>query len=218
MAQQGSVISTISRPVAKPRMESVPNQPRRILVGDDEYMVATGLANMLKDLGFQVIGPATNGRSAIELCQTEQPDLALLDIRMPEVDGLEAAEHLFKALGVPVVIFSAYSTPEYVAGGTAAGVFGYLLKPVDQDQLRAGISVAWGRYSDYVNRNSEIFQLKQRLEDRKLIEQAKWIIVERKQLSEPDAMKTLQRQARNNRRPLVEVARSVIENADLFAN
>ena len=96
------------------------------------------------------------------------------------------------------------------------GVFGYMLKPVTLDQLRVNISVAWSRYLDAAEKNSEITVLKQRLEDRKLIEQAKWLIVERKTISEPEAMKLLQRQARNNRRTLVDVAKSLIENQNLY--
>ena len=91
-----------------------------------------------------------------------------------------------------------------------------LLKPVTQDQLRVNISVAWGKFLDYAASNQEITQLKQRLEDRKIIEQAKWLLVDRKAITEPDAMKQLQRQARNHRRTLVDVARSLIENHELL--
>lgn len=142
--------------------------------------------------------------------------MALLDIRMPRRDGLSAAEIIYKRMRIPVIIFSAYSDPEYVESGSRIGVYGYILKPVTQDQLRVGISVAWARYVDSLERGDEIRNLKERLENRKIVEQAKWIIVKRKNISEPEAMKTLQRQARNNRRTLADVARSVIENEDLF--
>ncbi len=196
----------------------VPEQPARILICDDEHLVAAGLANHLTELGFQVIGPARDGDSAIELCRTQKPDLALMDVRMPGRDGLSAADLLYHELKVPVIIVSAYSTPEYAAGGARAGVFGYLLKPVTLDQLRVGISVAWGRFVDSLAQDGEISSLKQRLEDRKVIEQAKWIIVNRKGMSEPDAMKALQRQARNNRRQLADVARSIIESERLLGD
>lgn len=194
----------------------VPAHPARILIADDEHLVASGLAVNLRDLGYEVIGPAADGEEAIELCQQQKPDLALLDIRMPRKDGLAAAEVIFRRLGVPVMILSAYSDPEYVTDGNRVGVFGYLLKPVTQDQMRVGISVAWGRFMDFASQDGEIHTLKERLEHRKIIEQAKWVIVKRKGLEEPEAMKLLQRQARNNRRTLVDVARSVIENEDLF--
>jgi AmiR/NasT family two-component response regulator len=169
-------------------------------------------------LGYQVIGPAADGEEAIELSRSTQPDMALLDIRMPKKDGLAAAEVLFRTMGIPVMIFSAYSDPEYVTSGNRVGVFGYLLKPVTQDQMRVGISVAWGRFLDHIHQNSEITTLKDRLEQRKIIEQAKWVIVKRRGIEEPEAMKLLQKQARNNRRTLIDVARSVIENEKLFGD
>jgi response regulator NasT len=199
-----------------PAARKYPPHPSRLLVADDEHLVASGVAVNLRELGYEVVGPAADGEEAIELCRTHHPDMALLDIRMPKKDGLAAAEIVFKRLGIPVMIFSAYSDPEYVTSGNRVGVFGYLLKPVTQDQMRVGISVAWGRFLDYMNQNSEISTLKERLEHRKIIEQAKWIIVKRRGVEEPEAMKLLQRQARNNRRTLVDVARSVLENENLF--
>lgn len=201
--------------VFAPPREYAPH-PSRLLVADDEHLVASGVAVNLRELGYEVIGPAADGDEAIELCRMHHPDMALLDIRMPKKDGLTAAETIFRRMGIPVMIFSAYSDPEYVTSGNRVGVFGYLLKPVTQDQMRVGISVAWGRFLDYMNQNSEISTLKERLEHRKIIEQAKWIIVKRKGVEEPEAMRLLQRQARNNRRTLVDVARSVLENENLF--
>ncbi len=200
----------------KARNSRLPEHPSKILIADDEHLVASGLASNLKELGYLVIGPAADGDEAIELSEAMQPDIALLDIRMPKKDGLEAAEVLFQKMAIPVIIFSAYSDQEYVDAGTRVGVFGYMLKPVTLDQLRVNISVAWSRYLDAAEKNSEITVLKQRLEDRKLIEQAKWLIVEQKTISEPEAMKLLQRQARNNRRTLVDVAKSLIENQNLY--
>ena len=193
-----------------------PPHPSRLLVADDEHLVATGVAVNLRELGYEVIGPASDGEEAIDLCRGHQPDMALLDIRMPKKDGLTAADVIFRSMGIPVMIFSAYSDPEYVTSGNRVGVFGYLLKPVTPDQMRVGISVAWGRFLDYMNQNSEIVTLKERLEHRKIIEQAKWIIVKRKGIDEPEAMRLLQKQARNNRRTLVDVARSIVDNESLF--
>lgn len=194
----------------------IPRHPSKLLVADDETLVASGVAVNLRELGYEVVGPASDGDEAIELCRVKQPDMALLDIRMPKKDGLVAADIIFRNMNIPVMIFSAYSDPEYVTSGTRVGVFGYLLKPVTPDQMRVGISVAWGRFLDYMHRNSEIVTLKERLEHRKIIEQAKWIIVKRKGIDEPEAMKLLQKQARSNRRTLVDVARSVLENENLF--
>lgn len=194
----------------------LPTHPHRVLVADDEHLVASGVAVNLRELGYEVVGPASDGDEAVSLCESSHPDMALLDIRMPKRDGLAAAEIVFKQMGIPVMIFSAYSDPDYVASGNRVGVFGYLLKPVTQDQMRVGISVAWGRFLDYAAQHSEIHMLRERLEQRKIIEQAKWILVKRRGIDEPDAMRLLQKQARNNRRTLIEVARAILDNDQLF--
>lgn len=194
----------------------MPPNPEHVLVADDEHLVARGLATNLADLGYTVVGPASDGEEAIELCRSVRPDLAILDIRMPRRDGLSAGEIIFAQLGVPVIIVSAYSDPEYLTGASRIGVFGYLLKPVSQDQLRTTIGVAWGRFVKHHSQDDEIINLRTRLEQRKTIEQAKWILVKRKNISEPEAMRLLQKQARNNRRHLAEVAQSLLEHEDFF--
>jgi len=191
--------------------------PKRLLVADDEHLVAMGMKNNLEELGYEVVGPAGDGQAAITLCETLKPDMALLDIQMPGLDGLAAAEKIYQEMQIPVVIFSAYSDQEYVDSSNDAGVFGYILKPVTRDQLRVGIEVAWGRYLDSADQIEEISGLKERLEQRKIIEQAKWILVKRKSVEEPEAMKMLQKQARNNRRSLIDVARAVVESDSLLS-
>ncbi|MEE2908672.1 MAG: response regulator [Planctomycetota bacterium] len=190
--------------------------PLRVLVADDEHLIATGMRSNLEDLGYEVVGPASDGRSAVEICRVESPDLAILDIRMPEVDGLEAAGTIFGEMGIPVVILSAYSDPEYVQAGNNIGIFGYLLKPVTKNQLHVGLEVAWARYRDWADQNAETEQLRIRLEQRKIIEQAKWVIVKRKDVEEPEAMRMLQRQARNKRKSLIDVAQAVVESESLL--
>ncbi len=189
---------------------------KRVLVADDEHLVAAGISNSLTALGYTVVGPARDGHEAIELCRSDPPDLALLDIRMPNCNGLEAAAILFQQLHVPVVILTAYSDPEYVSTASETGVFGFLLKPASQDQLRVCLDVAWGRFREYLNQDEQIDSLKQRLQDRKTIEQAKWLVVKHKQVSEPEAMKLLQKQARDTRQQLVEVAQSILQNMNLL--
>jgi AmiR/NasT family two-component response regulator len=194
-----------------------PERPSRILIADDEHLVASGLTSLLTQLGLQVVGVAADGQQAIDLARLHMPDLVVLDIRMPKVDGLAAAEVIFRQHEIPVVILSAFSDEQCIAGASHAGVFGYILKPVTLDQLRVNLAVAWGRFLDYSLKTTEIVGLKERLADRKVIEQAKWILVKRKGIAEPEAMRLLQRQARNNRRTLADVAKSIIENEELFA-
>ena len=196
--------------------EDALERPERILIADDEHLVASGMAANLEAMGYEVVGPVNDGDAAIECCRTEEPDMVLLDIRMPGTDGIEAAKQIFREFGTPVLIFSAYSDPEYVELGSQAGVFGYLLKPVTSDQLRVGIEIAWSRFQELANQTDEITTLKERLENRKVIEQAKWILVKRRSVEEPEAMKLLQREARNNRRPLIEVAQAIVDSDNLL--
>lgn len=198
------------------RTRPIPARPGRILVADDEHLIATDLVMTLGELGYSVVGPATDGEAAVELARATQPDLALLDIQMPRCDGLMAARRIFEELFVPVVILSAYSDEEYVDSARGAGVFGYLVKPTSANQLRAGIDVAWGRYLRARDDEHEIAELEQKLEDRRIIERAKWILVARKSVSEEEAMRMLQRQARQSRRRIVEVAQQLLDASELL--
>lgn len=197
---------------------SIPATPARILVADDEHLVSAGTVAAIKSLGYAVIGPASDGTKAIDLARKELPDLAIIDIRMPGTDGLAAAETIYNELGIPVVMLSAYSDPEYVEIGNRIGVFGYLLKPVNRDQLRVGLEIAWSRFVSHNKLGEEVSGLQSRLEQRKVIEQAKWIIVKRKSVDESEAMRMLQNQARNGRRPLIDIARAVVESASLLGD
>lgn len=194
----------------------LPENPERILVVDDELLVAQGIIATLKALGFEIVGPCKNGEEAIETCRAHRPDIVLMDIQMPVMDGMQAAQVIFPELDIPVVMLTAYSDNTYLRNCVAAGVFGFLLKPASAEQLSAGLTVAWERFLDHVAQRSQIIDLKQRLDDRRLIEQAKWIIVKRKNISEPDAMKLLQKQSRSSRKTIAAVARAVIDSDGLL--
>jgi response regulator NasT len=194
----------------------LPESPNVVLVADDELLVAQGIISSLKTLGYGVVGPCKNGEEAIKSCREEHPDIAILDIQMPIVDGIQAAQIIFSELDIPVIMLTAYSDDSYLRNCVAAGVFGFLLKPSSTEQLNAGITVAWERYLDHVEQRSQIVYLKQRLDDRRLIEKAKWIIVKRKEISEPEAMKMLQKQSRSSRKSIAAVARSVVDSDGLL--
>ncbi len=203
---------TKPRPAAQIR---TPRQmlPKRVLIADDEHLIASSLAAHLVDLGCDVVGPAANGQIAIEMARRELPDMALLDIRMPQLDGLSAAKTIWDELGIPVVIISAYSDPESVERCHDLGVFGYLLKPIDQDGLRVSLSVAWARAQSLRDSGERVIQLERNLANRRVVEQAKWKLVEAGGMSEPEAHRRLQTTARNRRAPLAEIAQAVIDDA-----
>jgi response regulator NasT len=202
--------------------DSVPTTfgPCRALVADDEHLIAIGIASNLRDLGHEVVGIASDGEAAFALAREQSPELALLDLRMPKLSGAEAAMILYEELGVPSIIVSAYSDQEHVARiqgyGSSSGVYGYLLKPVGVDELRVSLGVARQRAAVDQHRADRISQLENNLANRRTVEQAKWKLVERLKITEPVAHDRLQRVARDRRRPLIEIARRVIENDDML--
>ena len=187
-----------------------PSVPQRILVADDEHLMATGLATSLNALGHTVIGPVSDGEAAIECARRESPDLAILDIRMPGIGGLEAARTLWEEMKIPTIIISAFSDHSYIEQAQETGVFGYLLKPVSSENLRVTLSIAWARATNERDKTARISQLERSLASRRTVEQAKWKLIEKLDISEPDAHAMLQKAARNDRRPLADVAEEVL--------
>ena len=194
-----------------PAQEEPAKTPERILVADDEHLMATGLTTALRSLSFTVVGPVSNGQSAIEAAEQEQVDMALLDIRMPGLDGLSAAKLLWQDHAIPSVIISAYSDDSYLHQAQETGVFGYLLKPASTENLRVTITIAWGRAQAAGLQERRITQLQDSLANRRTVEQAKWKLVETLKIDEPEAHSRLQRLARNDRRRLVDVANDILE-------
>lgn len=192
--------------------------PVRILVAEDEHLAAAEIAAMLGECGYTVLGPASDGRRAIEVCRQTLPDLAIVDIKMPEMTGFEAARVMYSELGVPVVILSAFAAPSDISEAIEAGVFGYLIKPASEHQLRAAIEVAWKRFREQAALWDEASVLRRRLEERRVIEQAKWELVKARKITEPQALRLLQDRARSGRRPLIEVALSVIDAAGVTSD
>jgi two-component system, response regulator PdtaR len=197
-------------PETAARGDAPPLRPHRVLVAEDEHLVATNLTMMLGDLGYTVL-LATDGQEAVEMARTGKPDIVLMDIRMPRRDGLSAAKEMYEELGVPVVILSAYSESAEVNGAQQAGVFGYMVKPVQREQLRVGLDIAWHRFQLHQTEAHEARKLRKRLDERRIIEQAKWAMVSSKSMSEPDAMKALQKRARDSRTQLVDIATAVLK-------
>lgn len=210
-----------TEPRARPRTDrfDIPDGALRVLVADDEHLVATGLASSLRELGHEVIGVAPDGEAALRMAREHLPAVALLDIRMPRMDGIDAAAAIAAELGIPSVIVSAYSDQEHLdrirSRPDVSGVFGYLLKPVDKHDLRVAIGVAVQCAAVGAFRERRIAQLEQNLANRRVVEQAKWLMVEKHGLSEAQAHERLQRVARDQRRQLVEVAQSVIASGEL---
>lgn len=192
----------------------------RVMVADDEHLVATGIATMATELGHTVVGIAADGEAAIAMARQHSPDLALLDIRMPKVTGIDAARTLKQELGIPSVIISAYSDQEHIkkiqSFGELSGVYGYLLKPVSKEELSVTIGVAVHRVAQDRAHLHRIDQLESNLANRRTVEQAKWILVQKRGWTEPQSHEKMQKAARDKRKPLLEVAQGVIARGDLL--
>ncbi len=185
----------------------------RVLIADDDQAHAISMAATLAELGHIAVGPVSDGEAAVELARKALPDLALLDIRMPRLDGIQAATILYQELAIPVVMLTGHADPEFMQAAGDGGVFGYLIKPASAEQINAALIVAWKRYQDRLAQDGEIRELQQKLEDRRIIERAKWILVKGRGIPEPEAMRVLQQQARKNRTKLAEVAKATLESA-----
>lgn len=166
-------------------------------------------------LGHRVVGTAGAGRRAVEMSRTEEPDLVLLDIAMPGLDGISAACEILATRAVPIVMVTGHADPELVERAAAAGVFTYLLKPVSRRDLDAAIQMARARFAELQDLRKQVRDLTEALEVRKVVEQAKGILMKRLQVSEAEAFRRLQRRAAAQRKTLRQVAEAVRE-ADRF--
>src|SRR5436305_9687534 len=186
------------------RKETGPMSNRlcKILIADDERPVAASLQNLLETLGYDVVAVVDDGQRAIEVCRRTLPDVVLMDIEMPGLDGLSAARQIARDPGTPVIILTAHGHPNLIDQAVQDGVVHYLLKPVTSPSLHAAIQVAVARARELRALREEVNTLELTLRERKLIERAKGILMTRRGLSEPEAFKLLQRQSQDRRMPM----------------
>ncbi len=182
----------------------------RVLVADDEYLVREEIKSTLEELGHQVVGEASDGDTALQLAQTTCPDVAVLDIKMPNRDGIEVAQALVKEGVCAVVLLTAYALPEFIQRAKEAGVFGYLTKPFDPKALEAALQIAVARFQEFRQLQEEVNQLEEELATRKLVERAKGLLMKHYGLSEEEAYRLLQRRSMDTRKPMREVAEAVL--------
>jgi response regulator NasT len=189
-------------------------QPLRIVVADDEPDMRDYFKKILPRLGHQVVAVAQTGRELVEWCLALHPDLVITDIKMPDMDGIDAAVVLYREWPVPVILVSAYHDPELIRRAEADHIMGYLVKPIKQSDLGPVIGLALRRFEQFQALRQEAADLRQALEDRKVIERAKGILMKRATLDEQDAFRRLQRLASDKNLKLVEVARALVTAAE----
>jgi AmiR/NasT family two-component response regulator len=182
----------------------------RILVAEDETIIRLDLKETLERAGFEVCGEARDGEEAVELAREEKPDLAVLDVKMPRLDGIEAARRILAERPIPIVMLTAYGHDELVARAVEVGVFAYLVKPFRESDLLPAIQTAKARYAELEALREEAESLAEALATRKVVERAKGLLMEQEDLSEQDAFTRLQRVSQTSGRPMKVVAEALI--------
>jgi AmiR/NasT family two-component response regulator len=182
----------------------------KVVVAEDEGLIRMDIVASLEEAGLVVLGQAADGEEAVALATELEPDLVVMDIKMPKLDGISAAEKI-AALKIPVVLLTAFSDSELVSRAAQAGAMAYVTKPFNPTDLLPAIQIAISRHEELTSLESEIADLSERLETRKLMDRAKGLLQSKMKLSEPDAFRWIQKASMDRRLTMAQVAKAVIE-------
>jgi response regulator NasT len=183
----------------------------RVVVAEDEALIRLDLVEMLTEAGYEVVGQAGDGEAAILITEKEKPDLVVMDVKMPKLDGISAAERIANQRIAPVVILTAFSQRDLVERARDAGAMAYLTKPFTIEDLMPAIELAVSRFQEIKQLDAEVSDLQEQLKARKLIEKAKGILMKNLKISEPEAFKWMQKTAMDKRRSMTDVAQLVMD-------
>ena len=183
---------------------------RRVVIAEDEALIRMDLAEMLAEEGFDVVGQAGDGESAVALAEEHRPDLVVLDVKMPRLDGIAAAQRIAGQRIAPVVILTAFSQRDLVERARDAGAMAYLVKPFTKNDLLPAVEMAMSRFAELQQLEAEVVDLTDRLETRKLVDSAKGVLQQQLSLSEPDAFRWIQKTAMDLRLSMRQVADGVV--------
>ncbi len=186
----------------------------RVLIADDEALIRMGLRTMLEEKGHKVVGAAADGATALHMARTAKPDVILLDIKMPGLDGLEAARRIMRERPTPIVMLTAFSQRELVEQAKDAAVFGYLVKPVKEALLDATLDLAVTRFKEWQKLQKEMRDLEKSLAARETVEKAKFLLMEKQGLGEQQAFNRIHRASRSRRVTMQQVAQEILDGAD----
>lgn len=199
--------------MTQPIDQPTPGSPvRRVVIAEDEVLIRMDLAEMLSEEGYEVVGQAGDGAKAIELAEELRPDLVILDVKMPVLDGIAAAERIASQRIAPVVILTAFSQRDLVERARDAGAMAYLVKPFNKSDLVPAIEMAVSRFAEVTLLEAEVADLSERLETRKAVDRAKNVLQEQLKLSEPEAFRWIQKTAMDLRLSMRQVAEGVIDH------
>jgi two-component system, response regulator PdtaR len=194
---------TESKPTSQPA--------RRVIVAEDETLIRLDIIEILRGEGYDVVGEADNGEKAVQLAEELKPDLVLMDVKMPVMDGISAAEKIVKARIAPVVLLTAFSQKELVERATEAGALAYVVKPFTPNDLLPAIEIALARYAQIITLEAEVSDLVERFETRKLVDRAKGLLNDKMGLTEPEAFRWIQKASMDRRLTMHDVAQAIIE-------
>jgi len=189
----------------------------RVIVADDESIICMDLREMLGNLGYLVVGEAGDGQSVVNLARELRPDVVLMDIKMPGMDGIEASRTLTEERIAPVVLLTAFSQRDLVERAKEAGVVGYLVKPVQEADLTPAIEIALARFIEFRELEHEVDSLQDQLETRKLVDRAKGILMDTQGLTEAAAFRRIQKMSMNTRKSMKEIAQAIILTHEISA-
>lgn len=185
-------------------------KPIRVLIAEDEPIVRMDIKELLEGQGYDVVGEASDGQIAIDLAKKLKPDVIIMDIRMPNVDGIEAARILTQEEIAPIIFLTAYSDKELVEKAKEVGVVAYIVKPFKESDLFPAIEIAIARFKEFQLLRKEVADLKDALETRKLVDRAKGLLMDREGLKEHEAFRLIQKASMDKRKPMKEIAQAII--------
>ncbi len=188
--------------------------PTRVLVAEDEAIIRLDLAEMLAERGYEVVGHASNGEQAVELATSLRPDIVIMDVKMPVMDGITAAEQIGRDRICPVVMLTAFSQTELVERARDAGVMAYVVKPFTASDVTPAIDIALSRWGELMALESDVADLADRLETRKAVDRAKGVLMSKLKITEAEAFRFIQKSAMDRRLSMREVADAVIESME----
>ena len=184
---------------------------RRVLIAEDEALIRLDLKEMLAEEGYSVVGEAGDGEQAVKLATELKPDLVIMDVKMPKMDGIQAAATITGEQIAPVIMLTAFSQPDLTARAIEAGAMAYLVKPFTKNDLLPAIELAVARYAEMVQLRAEFADVTERLEVRKIIDRAKGLLMTKQKMTEPEAFRWLQRAAMDRRTSMKEIAQAVLD-------
>lgn len=202
------------QPTADDDQSHVPPLTTRVVIAEDEALIRLDLKEMLEEEGYTVVGEAGDGQTAVELAREHRPDLVILDVKMPVLDGISAAEMIAEESIAPVLMLTAFSQRELVERARDAGAMAYLVKPFSKTDVVPAIEMAVSRFTELKTLEQEVEDLTQRLETRKLVDRAKSVLQTQYGLTEPAAFRWIQKTSMDRRLSMQQVAEAVIEDAE----